>query len=252
MTLCWPTLMYSGVAGIMVHYMYMSQLHYQIHCICMYMYCSTAHGTCNWCVYYEGLIILFTTSTSLFHVHLVGSRVWHKIFWDKCKEWTQCWWGEPIMSVCWHLFVGLRWRVTLIMHIIHMRGKYLWLTASHTQGVPHVRLNAVIQKGASKSTVRCNRRFFLPWTHPVLLRTNLQALQDINGTYPCWPNLGKQQTKTCLVIRQQSSPELALPRIRNGQSIRERHFCHRLLCWLPWPRPRPGLVTKYSNAWMCL
>ena len=45
-------------------------------------------------------------------------------------------------------------------------------------------------------------------------------------------------------IKQQSSPELALPLIRNGQSIRERHFCHRLLRRLLRLRPRPGVITK--------
>ena len=120
-------------------------------------------------------------------------------------------------------------RSILIMHIIHMQGKYLWLTASHAQGIPHVRLNEVIQKGTSESTVRCNSRtILLAVNSPVLLRTNLQALQHVNGMYPRWLNLGKWQNFFGC-IRQQSSPELAFPLIQNGQSIREQHFCHCLL-----------------------
>ena len=40
-----------------------------------------------------------------------------------------------------------------------------------------------------------------------------------------------EETKLKLVRLYKAAvlPELALPRIRNGQSIREWHFCHRLL-----------------------
>ena len=155
------------------------------------------------------------------------------------------------LSVAYSPLISLRWWV----HINYAYYSYA-RQVSVANGLTRTRHTACATecshtKGVSESTVRCNSRFFSPWTHPFfsertfkLCRTSMEHIQADQI-------LGSNKTKTCSVIRQQSSPELALPRIRNRQSIRERHFCHHLLRQLPRPRPRPGLVTKYSNAWEC-
>ena len=87
----------------------------------------------------------------------------------------------------------------------------------------------------------CNPLFFSEWTFMLCS----MSMEHIHADQDFWEETTLKFDWFCKVA---VLPKLDLLQIPNIQSIRN-HFCHRLLCWLPWPRPQPSLVT---NAWVCL
>ena len=103
------------------------------------------------------------------------------------------------------------------MHIIHTRGKYLWLMTSHAQGVPRYRMRECSIRMYKKAWANQLQQsdataepFFSPWTHPLFSERTLKlcstSIERIHAVQNFWDAIKLKLYKAAVLLRGISLP----------------------------------------------